>query len=172
MLLTSLLNRLTLRGHLTVIDAGGKHHRFGSQDTPAVTIRLHDKRLHHRLCLNPELYLGEAYTDGTLTIEGGSLYELLHLGTANSDALTHHPMQRLRQRLDQLWKSVQQFNPTRRARRMSPITMICPIRFTICFSAPIGNIPAPIIRRAPRRSKKRSIASRSISAQSSCCGRA
>lgn len=116
MLLFSLLNRLIQTGQLTVIDAAGKLHRFGSGEVPAITIRLHDKRLHHRLFLHPELYLGEAYADGTLTIEQGSLYDLLHLCTVNADALAHHPVQRLRQRLDQLWKSVQQYNPAARAR--------------------------------------------------------
>lgn len=116
MLLSNLLNRLVQTGQLTVIDASGKHLRFGTDSAPAVTIRLHDRRLHHRLLVNPELYLGEAYMDGTLTIEQGSLYDLLHVCTVNAAALTQHPLQRVRQRLDRLWKSLQQYNPTARAR--------------------------------------------------------
>lgn len=116
MLLFNLLNRLVQTGQLTVIDASGKRRRFGADNGPAVTIRLHDRRLYYRLFLNPELHLGEAYMDGTLTIEQGSLYDLLHLCTLNAAALTQHPFQRVRQRLDRLWKSLQQYNPTTRAR--------------------------------------------------------
>ena len=117
MLLMNLLKRLIRRGRLTVIDATGKQHSFGlATSSPAVTIRLHDRHLHHRLFLNPELNLGEAYMDGTLTIEQGSLYDLLDLCTANPNALSHHPVQRLRQRLDRIWKSVQQYNPHNRSR--------------------------------------------------------
>jgi len=116
MLLFKLLDRLVKAGRLTIVDAFGKVHHFGAGNTSTVSIRLHDRRLHHRLFLNPDLYLGEAYMDGTLTIEHGSLYDLLYLCTVNASALTHHPVQRIRQRLDRLWKSMQQHNPRRRAR--------------------------------------------------------
>ena len=36
-----------------------------------VVIRLHDKSLHHRLVIDPYLHVGEAYMDGTLTLEAG-----------------------------------------------------------------------------------------------------
>ena len=116
MLLFGLLRRLIRTGRLTLIDAAGIAHNFGPDESPAVTIRLHDRRLYHRLFVNPDLYLGESYMDGTLTIEQGSIYELLHICTINHDALRHHPLQRLRQRLDRIWKSVQQHNPHYRAR--------------------------------------------------------
>lgn len=116
MSLFNLLNRLVVTGQLTVIDASGKRRRFGTDGASAVTIRLHDRRLHHRLFLNPDLYLGEAYMDGTLTIEQGSLYDLLHLCTVNAAALRQHPLQRVLQRLDRLWKFTQQHNPATRAR--------------------------------------------------------
>jgi cyclopropane-fatty-acyl-phospholipid synthase len=116
MLLSRLLDRLVCTGRLTLIDADGKHHRFGNGGSPAVTIRLHDRRLDRRLLFQPELALGEAYMDGTLTIEEGSLYDLLNMCTVNIEALTRHPAQRLRQRLDQLGKSWQQYNPAAKAR--------------------------------------------------------
>ena len=38
-------------------------------------IRLLDKSLHYKLLLLPDLYFGEAYTDGSLVIENGSITE-------------------------------------------------------------------------------------------------
>ena len=46
---------------------------------PEVAIRLHDKALHTKLAIRPELYLSEAYMDGTLTVEGGTINNLLDL---------------------------------------------------------------------------------------------
>jgi cyclopropane-fatty-acyl-phospholipid synthase len=86
MLLSRLLRPLIRHGRLTVIDADGQPHVFGQDTEPAVTVRLHDRRLHWRLALNPGLHAGESYMDGTLTIEHGSLYEFLDLFASNLGA--------------------------------------------------------------------------------------
>ena len=72
MLFARLLNAALTRGGLTLVDADGLAHRLGPC-APAITLRLHDKALHWQLLLNPRLRFGEAYMDGRLTIEGGSL---------------------------------------------------------------------------------------------------
>ena len=87
MLLSRLLRPLIRTGRLTVIDAHGTPHVFGTEAQPAITVRLHDPKLHWKLALNPGLYAGEAWMDGTLTVEDGSLYDFLdlfgrNLGTA------------------------------------------------------------------------------------------
>ena len=90
MLLARFLNSLIRVGVLTLIDANGHVHRFGKGE-PEVTIRLHDPKLGRRMALQPELAVGTAYMDGTLTIEDASLYEFLdligrnyaHAGSAN-----------------------------------------------------------------------------------------
>src|SRR4051812_19985062 len=76
--------RLLVRtGRVVVIDADGERHVFGagSANTAAsdtVTMRLHDRRLHWRLVTQPTLAFGEAFMDGTLTLEEGTtLYRLL-----------------------------------------------------------------------------------------------
>ncbi len=73
------LKRFIRHGRLGVIDAGGKMHAFGTDVQLTCIVRLHDRALHWKLLLNPDLYLGEAYMDGTLTLEKGSLYDLLSL---------------------------------------------------------------------------------------------
>ncbi|HSK28331.1 MAG TPA: class I SAM-dependent methyltransferase, partial [Candidatus Limnocylindria bacterium] len=78
MLLGWFLNRLIRIGTLTVIDAGGRIHRFGGGE-PAITVQLHDPKLTRRLFFQPELAAGAAYMDGTLTIENATLYDFLDL---------------------------------------------------------------------------------------------
>ncbi|MGH6886103.1 MAG: SAM-dependent methyltransferase, partial [Geminicoccales bacterium] len=72
-------------GRLTIIDARGRRHVVGGAQGPAATVRLHDKALHYRLAINPYLYLGEAYMDGRLTIEQGSLHDFLSICAVNVD---------------------------------------------------------------------------------------
>lgn len=78
MLLGRLLNTFIRTGELTVIDADGRPHRFGGGE-PAITVRLHDRSLHWRMFIRPELAAGEAYMDGTLTIENATIYGFLDL---------------------------------------------------------------------------------------------
>jgi cyclopropane-fatty-acyl-phospholipid synthase len=117
MLLGKFLEQLIHSGRLTVIDAFGKSHAFGQGGAPAVTIRLHDRALHWKLFVRPELYAGEAYMDGTLTIEDASLYDFLDLIGRNFAASDGNPLRRSFSRFDGLFRRLQQFNPTRRARR-------------------------------------------------------
>lgn len=116
-LLSTLLRRFVQYGTLRVYDADGKLHTFaGTPPEPAVTIRLHHKSLYTKLFLNPELYVGEAYMDGTLTFEDGSeLFDLLNLFSNNRTGLTSHPVQAA---LRSIWRSIrrfQQHNPIGKA---------------------------------------------------------
>ena len=80
MLLARALRPLIRTGRLTVIDADGIRHQFGQDTEPAVTVRLHDRSLHWKLALNPGLHAGEAWMNGTLTVEDGKgLYDFLDL---------------------------------------------------------------------------------------------
>ncbi|MBM3950076.1 MAG: class I SAM-dependent methyltransferase [Rhodospirillales bacterium] len=116
-LLSRLLTHLIRVGTLTVTDAGGGRHVFSGAPGPAVAIRLHDPALPRRLFFNPSLALGEAYTDGTLTIEnGGSLYNLLDLLCLNVGRVGLHPFNRARIAIERLFRRFDQFNPITKAR--------------------------------------------------------
>ena len=116
-MLVPLLHRLIITGRLTVIDPSGRRHAFGPGGSPAVTIRLHDTALLRRLALNPSLAVGEAYMDGTLTIEAGTLTEFLHLCTTGLEVLDRHPIQAARRWMAYALRYLRQYNPIRRARR-------------------------------------------------------
>ena len=118
-LLKNLLRAFVRKGTLTLYDADGGRHVFGGAEPgPAVALRLHDRSLHRRLALNPELVAGEAYMDGTMTFEeGSSLDDLMALFGANRRGLEGHAGQRL---LRGLWRRIrrfQQHNPVSQAIR-------------------------------------------------------
>lgn len=116
MLLIGLLRKIIKRGELTLIDAGGQRHSMGDGTSgPTVTIRLHDRRLHYKLLLNPRLYAGEAYMDGTLTVEEGSLYDFLDLIGLNTGGAAIGGWDRTLARVQKLGRWVQQYNPMGRA---------------------------------------------------------
>ncbi len=83
LLLSHNLKRLIKSGTLTIIDARDQVHTFAASPAPKVTVRLHSSAVPWKLTFNPHLYLGEAYMDGTLTIEEGDIYDLLDLLTLN-----------------------------------------------------------------------------------------
>src|SRR5437763_12259326 len=117
MLLSRLLERIITIGRLRVIDAGGSLHTFEGSGGPRVTIRLHDSSLHWKLAVRPRLYFGEAYMDGTLTIEEGSLYDLIDLLAVNLEAMPAGLPARLLNGSVTLFRRIHQYNPLPRARQ-------------------------------------------------------
>ena len=70
MILTMFLRSLIRQVELTLTDVNGVTHRMGDPATgPVVHIRLHDRKLHTKIWVDPRLYVGEAYMNGTLTVE-------------------------------------------------------------------------------------------------------
>ena len=69
MLLSHLLRHLVRRGTLRLTDARGELHVFSGDPGPNISVRLHDPKLERDLFFNPRLRLGEAFMDGTLTVD-------------------------------------------------------------------------------------------------------
>ncbi len=112
--LSQLLSRLIKVGTLHVIDAEGRHHKFGGH-TPglAVTMKLADPLLYRKLFLSPELAAGEAYMDGTLSFPGSSLREFLSLVSLNQNRSGGKPtaFHRTLATISRRLKRFQQSNP-------------------------------------------------------------
>ena len=81
-LLRRYLSGMVKKGALTVIGADGAKHEFGNGAGPDVRVRLTDRSLYWKLAIYPDLFAGEAYMDGTLVMERGSIYDLLSLITS------------------------------------------------------------------------------------------
>ncbi len=89
---------------------------YRGEPGPEVSVRLHEKALHWRLPLNVQLVAGEAYMDGTLTVEDGSVFDLLTLAAINLPSLEAHPFFALGNWLQRVLRRLHQFNVACRAR--------------------------------------------------------
>ena len=57
-----------------LIDANSKEYVIGEpKKNPPIKLTILDKKLHYKLLFLPDLYFGEAYTDGSIKIENGEL---------------------------------------------------------------------------------------------------
>ncbi|MBI3513741.1 MAG: class I SAM-dependent methyltransferase [Proteobacteria bacterium] len=116
MLFASLLKQLVRVGTVEVIDADGRTHQASGAPGTTVTLRLHDRKLHRRLFWTPRLAVGEAYMDGTLTIERGTLYDFIDLVAINEELGGAPPLMRVVDGFSWLWRRLAQSNDPRRAR--------------------------------------------------------
>lgn len=112
MLLTNVLNRVIKVGTLNLIDAYGKKHIFKGADGPSVSIRLHDPSLPRKIAFNPQLHAGEAYMNGSLTVEDAGIYDFLDFMARNIRASGGWAsLPRLKSIFDFAVRNLHQFNP-------------------------------------------------------------
>lgn len=115
--LSPLLDKIIQHGQLTIIDAADRIQTFGpGLGGPCVIAKLHDPMLPLRIMLRPSLGLGEAYMEGILTIEEGTLRDLLHLCTVSLDIGEPSEMSGLRSKINRLRGKFRQDNRIGRAR--------------------------------------------------------
>ena len=79
------LNRLIKQSGFNLVDASGNVHQIGSGCSGAqpLTVKILDKKLYYKLLFYPDLYFGEAYTEGTLQVENGTISDLLEILVRN-----------------------------------------------------------------------------------------
>jgi cyclopropane-fatty-acyl-phospholipid synthase len=116
MLLSSMLRHIVRRGTLRIYDAAGRLHVFAGEPGRTVTIRFHDGAVPRELLLNGRLKLGESFMDGRLTVEDGSVYDLLDFFGLNLSLVPPHLMMRIGDTVGRLLRIFQQYNPLNKAR--------------------------------------------------------
>ncbi len=84
MYLARFLNNIFKKDGFILIDAESKKYIIGSPEkkTP-IKLKILNKKLHYKLLFRPDLYLGEAYTDGDILIEDGTLTDFLNIVLMN-----------------------------------------------------------------------------------------
>jgi cyclopropane-fatty-acyl-phospholipid synthase len=118
MLLARVLAGVIGEGQLTIVDAAGKAHYIqGPRPGPSVSIRIHTWWTGVRIALRPRLALGEAYMDGTLTVEQGGLYDLLELLGRNITALDSTFLVSMSYAFQSFLRAFEQHNPIHRSER-------------------------------------------------------
>ena len=83
--LDRMLRQFVRTGSLEVMMPDGTAQTYGDGSVPLITVRLANTAVVRHLVLNPELALGEAYMNGTLTIDENRLQELLALIVSNRE---------------------------------------------------------------------------------------
>ena len=84
MQLARYLNKLFQRDGFLLIDANSNKYIIGTpKDNKPITVKILDKKLHYKLFFRPDLYFGEAYSNGDIQIENGSLTDFLDIALMN-----------------------------------------------------------------------------------------
>lgn len=117
MLLARMLDTIVHTGRLTLIDSSGRTKHFGANHGPKVAMRVHDRTTARRLALRPKLAFGEAFMDGRLTLEHGTIYDLLDLLAINLARYENMPLARALSRMAMLTRNRQQKNGVGHSRR-------------------------------------------------------
>ena len=84
MQLARFLNNVFKKDGFILIDAQSKNYIIGTPKSERpIKVKILDKKLHYKLLFQPDLYFGEAYTNGDIVIENGSLSDFLDLALMN-----------------------------------------------------------------------------------------
>ena len=109
-MLYNVLKKLKFDGTLQIIDSNNKTHVFGNSN-PVVIIKLKNKSIERKLFINPSLYIGEAYMNKDLTIEKGTIEELINLVTnCYDDFISNNKIYKLYEYLSGFLMPFQQIN--------------------------------------------------------------
>ncbi len=84
MYLANYLNKLIIEDGFILVDANLNNYVIGNpKKQNPIKLKLLDKSLHYKLLLYPDLFLGEAYSNGSAVIENGTLTEFLDIALKN-----------------------------------------------------------------------------------------
>src|SRR5262245_42464788 len=114
-LLQVLLNAFIRRGTFKLTTSRGKTFTFGDGTGAPVSVRLTTRQAELGIVFDPELKFGEAYMDGTLVVEQGTIADLLAIVLRQGTEVPNwaRPQWVLRY----VARRMGQFNPRKRARR-------------------------------------------------------
>jgi cyclopropane-fatty-acyl-phospholipid synthase len=116
-LIGKMIDKLLATGSITLIEAGKQPRTNGPGGGKHLTVRFTDRKVAFDIFKNPRLGFGEAYMDGRLIVEDGTILDLLELimgsNTWEEGKQSRRTLQRGKFRLRHLFTS----NDARRAKR-------------------------------------------------------
>lgn len=80
----SIARQLVVEGELEVTYPDGRTIRYGPGPEPAAALQIHDTATLRAICRQPELGFGEGYMNGTVTVDGSTLEDMMRLAVRNS----------------------------------------------------------------------------------------
>ena len=79
MQLAKFLNKVFKKKGFILTNAYSVDYIIGNPGPNPIRLKILNKKLHYKLLFHPDLYFGEAYTKGEITIENGTLTDFLDL---------------------------------------------------------------------------------------------
>ena len=147
MQLVSFLNKLFKEDGFILIDANSKKYIIGNpKKEKPIILKLLDKKLHYKLFIYPDLYFGEAYTDGTLKIENGSLTDFLEIAMKNIGRNEINIFGKILKKIRGTYRYLTNFNLAKKSKDNVHITMIFQMIYMIYFLTQKDNILVHILK--------------------------
>ncbi len=116
-MLASNMRRVIRFGALTLIDAGGSRHEICDFGSPRIVMRLTDPKITRRLMFASSMGWCEAYMEGQLVFDQGSLGDFLHVWGCSENILEQTWVGELFRIFYSVLASLQHYNPMEKARR-------------------------------------------------------
>ena len=111
MYLLNFLKKLIKDDGFEFVDANNKSYIIGSpKKEKPIKLKILDKSLHWKLLINPDLYLGEGYMDGSIVIENGSLTEFLDISLKNVGREPTNSITNIMGRIRRVYRHLTKFN--------------------------------------------------------------
>jgi cyclopropane-fatty-acyl-phospholipid synthase len=83
MQLARFLNSVFTKGGFILTDASNNKYIIGDPNNNPIKVKILNPNLNYKLLFHPDLYFGEAYTNGEIIIENGTLTDFLDLALMN-----------------------------------------------------------------------------------------
>ena len=117
MQLANFLNKLFKKGGFILEDASGNEHVIGEKNKSSkIKLKILDKSLHYKLLIYPDLYFGEAYTDGKIIFKKGNLTDFLNMALENIGRAETNKWSALLNRLRGSYRYITNFNFIKKSR--------------------------------------------------------
>ena len=116
-LIGALIEKLLPAGSLTLILPGKPPETYGRGGGPHLTVRLADRKVAADILRSPRLGLGEAYMDGRVTVEDGTILDLLRLVVGANPWERGGGGRKALKRGKRVFASLFRRNPLKRSRR-------------------------------------------------------
>ncbi len=116
-ILASIMRRFFRFGRITLIDADGNRHNICNRDGPTVVIRVTDPATARRLSTTLSIAWGEAYMDGRLILEEGSLDDFLEVYSKSEQDLSVGWLGEMTRMIHSVVAATQHYNPIGRAQK-------------------------------------------------------
>ena len=118
-LIGRLIDKLLTKGSITLLRPGKPPRTCGPGEGPHLTVRLTDRKVALDILKSPSLGVGEAYMDGRLVIEDGTILDLLKMVQESNRWEDGSEAKALGRDFKRLLRKLKRNNPTRSRRNVA-----------------------------------------------------